>query len=131
MSLKNTIESMASAFADGLLRALRNTSLDEILAESGSRAARRPARAKASSGTTLTPKHRGGRLARRSPNQIAKVVDALVAVLKSAKQGMRSEELQKALSIEKKALVRPIAEALHAKKIRKTGQKRATKYFAR
>jgi hypothetical protein len=50
-------------------------------------------------------------------------------VLKDAKDGMRSEELQKVLSIEKNAIVRPIIEALEAKKIRKTGQKRAITYF--
>ena len=43
---------------------------------------------------------------------------------------MTSEELQKALSIDKKVLVRPIAEALAEKTLRKTGQKRATRYFA-
>ena len=74
---------------------------------------------------------RAGRRVRRSPNQIATVTASLVAALKGAKDGMRSEELQKALSVDKKTIVRPIADALEAKVIRKTGQKRATRYFAR
>ena len=129
MSLKKTIESMAETFADGLLRALRDASLEDILTASEVRAAASP-RANAA-GASKTPRSRAGRRVRRSPKQIANVTASVVAALKGAKAGMSSEELQKALSVDKKTIVRPITEALAAKAIRKTGQKRATRYFAR
>jgi len=45
--------------------------------------------------------------------------------------GLRSEQLQKALKLTKQEIVGPIAAALAAKKIVKTGEKRATTYFAK
>ena len=56
---------------------------------------------------------------------------SLVGVLKGAKDGMTSGALQKALSVDKKTIVRPLAEALEANAIRKTGQRRGTRYVAR
>jgi hypothetical protein len=129
MSLKKTIESMAEAFADGLLRAIRDASLEDLLVASEVRPAGTP-RVK-EGGAPKARRPRAGRRVRRSPNQIAAVTASLVAALKGAKDGMRSEELQKALSVDKKTIVRPIADALEAKVIRKTGQKRATRYFVR
>ena len=135
MSLKNRIESMAEAFADELLRALRGASLDELLAASDARSVTSPRGAKtaAANGTPATTTRRpraGRRVPRRSPTQIANVITSVIGALKNTKGGMTSEELQKALSIDKKVLVRPIAEALAEKTLRKTGQKRATRYFA-
>ena len=130
MSLKKTIESMAETFADGLLRAIRAASLDELLGATEVRPAG-PPRAKAGSSAPKTRRSRAGQRGRRSPKQIATVMASVVAALKGAKDGMRSEDLQKALSVDKKTIVRPITAALEAKVIRKTGQKRATRYFAR
>ena len=134
MSLKNTIELMAGAFADELLRALRGASLDELLAASDVRSSASPRGAKAAAAavTSATARRpRAGRWVRRSPQQIASVMASLVGALKGVKDGMTSEELQKAISVDKKTIVRPIAVALNANAIRKTGQKRATRYFAR
>ena len=44
---------------------------------------------------------------------------------------MRSEQLQKLLSLDKKEISGPLNEALEGKKITKKGQRRATTYFAR
>ena len=55
----------------------------------------------------------------------------MVGALKKAKNGMRSEQLQRALRLDKKEITGPINEALAAKKISKKGQRRATTYFAR
>ena len=52
-------------------------------------------------------------------------------MLKETKGGMRSEELQKALGLDKKTITRPLTMALAEKMIRKSGQKRSTTYFAR
>ena len=144
MTLKNRISALAEEFSAGVLAAIRAASLEEILSEgsrsgsSGGRGAAAPAaRATSADGE---PAKRGpgrprgrksGRLARRSPEQIAQVVEAIVGALKKNKAGMRSEQLQKLLSLDKKEISGPLNEALEGKKITKKGQRRATTYFAR
>ena len=141
MSLKNRIEVLAQEFSAGVLAAIRSASLQEILADGGS--TRRAAAPAASNGGTEPAKRgpgrprgnkaarKGGRLARRSPEQIAAVVETLVGALKKNKNGMRSEQLQKLLKLDKKEISGPLNEALAGKKISKKGQRRATTYFAR
>ena len=58
------------------------------------------------------------------------VVEAVVGVLRSSKDGLRSEQIQQALGLSKKDLVRPIQLALSSKAIKKKGERRATSYFA-
>jgi hypothetical protein len=144
MTLRNRITVLAEEFSAGVLAAIRAASLEEILSESsGSPARRAPALSSASSanGTSdAEPARRGpgrprgrkgGRLARRSPEQIAQVIESVVGALKKSKSGMRSEQLQKVLGLDKKEITGPLAEALTAKKISKKGERRATTYFAR
>ena len=135
-TLKNTIASLADSFASGVLAAVRNASLEEIL-DGGGRGAparRGPGRSpKANAGTSMAPKPakrgNGGRLARRSPEDIAHVEGLIVATLGSHKAGLRSEQLQKLLKLSKKEIVRPLELALTKKTITKKGQRRATTYF--
>ena len=145
MTLKNKITSLAEEFSAGILAAIKSASLQELLAESGAAPRRGPGRpAKVASEPAAAPsaeararargegsEDQGGRLVRRSPEDIDKVVALVVGALKKAKGGLRSEQLQKELGISKKEIVRPIEQALVAKKITKKGQKRATTYFAR
>ena len=139
MSLKNRIASLAEEFSAGVLAAIRSASLEEILSE-GSRGSAPRASASAAPAGSAGPAKRGpgrprgrksGRLARRSPEQIAQVVESIVAALKKNKAGMRSEQLQKLLNLDKKEISGPLNEALEGKKITKKGQRRATTYFAR
>lgn len=137
-SLKTTIEQLAKSFADGVLTAIRTASLEDILAESGrggSRAAAAALVSRGAAGRAAPPapakRGKGGRLARRSPEQLAEVVSSIVAALEKAKSGLRSEELQKVLGLSKKEITGPINEALAGKKIRKTGERRSTTYFAK
>jgi hypothetical protein len=129
MTLKKRIEAMAEAFAEGLLRAIRDASIDDLAVTSDVRPAGPPRRTERRAPKARRP--RAAQRGRRSSKELAAVMASLVATLKGAKDGMRSEELQAALSVDKKTIVRPIAAALQAKVIRKTGQKRATRYFAR
>jgi hypothetical protein len=149
MSLKNRINALAEEFSTGVLAAIRSASLEEILAGgSGAPAKRGPGRPPKSSngaavakggggqpGQVSTPtrakRGKGGRLARRSPEQIAQVVESIVGALKGNKSGLRSEQLQKLLKLDKKEISGPLAEALDGKKISKKGQRRATTYFSR
>jgi hypothetical protein len=143
MSLKNRISALAEEFSAGVLAAIRSASLEEILAGGSTAPAKRaPGRLpKANGGLTTesakaaprtpAPRRKGGRLARRSPEQSGEVIELIVAALKKSKDGMRSEQLQKVLKLDKKEISGPLNEALEGKKISKKGQRRATTYFAR
>ena len=107
-----------------MLRAIRGARLEEILSEAGRVL---PARAGAAALRVEAP---ASRIARRSPQEIAAVIDQIVRELQQATNGPRSEDLQKVLGLHK-AIARPIVEALAAKGIREAGAKRSTKHFVR
>jgi hypothetical protein len=132
-SLHQTIAALASSFTQEVLVALRGVSMAE-LSEFTSTSAPSRGRVKKSASAKSAPatparKAKAGRLARRSSKQIASLAGKLVAVLKGKKAGLGSEAIQKALGLTRKEMPRPIQEALAKKLIRRTGQRRATKYF--
>jgi hypothetical protein len=140
-NLRNTIESLASQFASSVLDALRSASIDELADVAGRGAAvrRGPGRPRAesseSSAAAATPRRggcrgRGGRLGRRTQNDITRMVESIVDVLAKNAGGLRSEQIREALGVEAKELPRPLAEALSSGRVTKTGQKRATTYFS-
>jgi hypothetical protein len=139
-TLKSKIASLADSFAAGVLAAIRSSSLEEILSGGGGSAAparRGPGRPRKTDGAAAieAPKPakrgKGGRLARRSPADIEHVVGLIVGKLGEHKTGLRSEQLQKVLKLDKKEITGPLNQALAAKKITKKGQKRSTTYFAK
>jgi hypothetical protein len=69
-----------------------------------------------------------GRLARRSPSEIAKTLGSIVALLKGKKAGLRSEQIRAALKLDVRELPRVLHEGLKTKKLKSKGQKRATQY---
>lgn len=121
--LHSQLESLAMQFAQSVLQAVRESSLDDLVAESGGarRAPRRPAAA---------PARSEGKRVRRSPQQLQETLDQIVALLKKNKDGLRSEQIQKALKLTRKEIPRPIALGLANKLLRKKGEKRSTVYFA-
>ena len=58
------------------------------------------------------------------------MIDDIVELLGKNGGGMRAEQIREALGVEAKELPRPLADALSAGRITKSGQKRATTYFA-
>lgn len=144
-SLRNTIADLAASFASSILDAIRQMSLDEILAEThgggatrnAPRAAGKVAKAAKAApvATAAAPagkrKRKGGRLERRSAGDITALVGRIVSVLEAKPSGLRAEQIRDALGLESKELPRPLAEALQSRRIVKTGKKRATTYFAR
>jgi len=70
------------------------------------------------------------RRARRSGAEIAETVDSVVRVLRGRPEGLRAEQIRAELGLPAKALPRAIAEGLATRRLRKTGRKRATTYFA-
>jgi hypothetical protein len=132
MSIHSHLQSLAATFADSVLAAIRGASLEELLAGSGVGPRRGPGRPRKSA-TTRAPsssRRSSGRLARRSPEQIAKALDQVVALVKGKKNGLRAELIRAALKMESKELPRVLKEGLAKRKLKAKGQKRATTYFA-
>ena len=127
-SLHAQLQHLAASFADSVLAAIRAASLEELLAESG---ARGPVRGLAKTGTDGAKKATPGRLARRSPEQIAKTIERVVALVKKHKDGMRAEQIRVELGLQAKEMPRVLKDGLAAKKLTAKGQKRATTYFAK
>lgn len=109
-TLKKTLETLASEFAEGALAAIRAASLSELV-ESPSPA------------STIPVRRRDG-----SVVHIGRDVLALTGLL-STSPGLRSEQIRKHLRWDKKAATKAITRALAEKRITKTGQRRATKYY--
>ncbi len=131
MSLKTDIEALANQFADGVLHALRQASLEDLLEGRVSSAPKSaPSLATANPSARPAKKSKAGR-GRRSAADIAQVEGLVVAKLREHAMGLRSEQLQKALRLSKQQIVGPISSALASKKIVKTGERRATTYFVR
>jgi hypothetical protein len=133
-NLKSTIEELANEFALSIIGALRAASIDEITSVIGGGARRGRSRALesfASAGASVVGKRGGGhRLGRRSAADIGRMVDSIVALLERSPEGMRAEQIRDELRCEAKELPRPLSDGLKAGRLRKTGQKRATTYFA-
>jgi hypothetical protein len=136
-SLRSTIESLASEFAASVLDALRSASLDELADVAGRGAAvrRGPGRPRSDASESAAaggPKRRGrgGRLGRRSAGDITRMIESIVDVLQKSGSGLRAEQIRQSLGVEAKELPRPLAEAISSGRITKSGQKRATTYFA-
>jgi hypothetical protein len=132
-SLHDTINALASDFAHSLLSALRGASLEEIIAET-SHGKRGPGRPRATAAAGTAPRGRragkGGRLRRRSANDIAGVVAKITSLLQANPKGLRAEQIRSKLGLDPREMPRPLAEGLRKKVLSKKGRKRATTYFA-
>jgi len=129
--LRSTIESLATQFAASLFDALRGASIDELVAVSqgGRRSGRARGERDVADLVGGRRKGRGGRLGRRSADDIGKMIDGIVSLLQKSDGGLRAEQIREALGVEAKELPRPLAEAVSLGRITKSGQKRATTYF--
>jgi hypothetical protein len=129
--LQSRISELASSFVDSILEAIRSSSLEELVG--GGHSVRDDHRAPAPK--TATPRSSRspspGRLPRRSAEDIAKVLEVVVSLLNSRKNGLRAEQIRDELSMQSKELPRILKEGLARKKLRTVGQKRATTYFAK
>jgi hypothetical protein len=124
-NLQAQLRALAEAFADGVLAAIRSASLEDLTGDA--HATRGPSpRARASS----RPKRPGGRLARRSEADVEKVLASVVVLVKNSKGGLRSEQIRDALRLDRRELPRVLKAGLGSKKLRASGQKRATVYRA-
>src|SRR5580658_6649730 len=103
MSLRSKLNELAAQFADAIVNAIRGSSLEELLAQTGGDGPRRgPGRPRGPAATT-EPKARGrrpGRLPRRSAEEIAAELDRVVGLVKKSKAGLRAEEIRATLKMQ-------------------------------
>jgi Fic family protein len=124
-NLRQTIEAHAAKFAEAIVRALREASLDDVLTISGGAQAQRGAGAGAAPRLTRKAEER---LTRRTAADIAQTLTQMVAVLAQHPDGLTAEQIKAALQLDKREMPKPIAEGLKSGALKKRGQKRATVY---
>ncbi len=129
-NLNATITSLAQNFAQQLVEALRSLSLEEILAGTGFSAAKRTS-APTSSKSKSNAKPNAKPKAAPAAHAGALSVDAIVAVLRKHKGGLRAELLRRELGAPKPAFNYHVGKAIAAKRVTKRGVKRATTYTAK
>ena len=140
-SLRSQLDALAANFASQIIAALQATSLHELVsAEGGSRTVAKGRRGPVAKGGGGQPdplpsppqsRGKGGRLRRRSAEEIAKTLEKIVLLVKAHKDGMRAEEIRSKLGMESKEMPRILREGIAKKKFSTKGQKRATTYFVR
>jgi hypothetical protein len=131
-TLRSQLDSLAASFAGAIVDAIRSASLHELVGSEGrGAAAGRAAASPVAKALPAAKTTRTGRLKRRSSDDIGQVLDQIVALVKKNKDGLRAEQIRSELSLQAKELPRVLKEGLGSKRLRKTGQKRATVYSAR
>lgn len=135
-TLQSRIQALSAAFADSIIAALRETSISELTSAAGVGGGGRGKHVHSISENieeTPTPRaakaKKTGRLARRSEEDIAKVVEEILVVVKKHPEGIRAEELREELGLDKKEMPKPMLVALANGSLRKEGEKRATVYY--
>jgi hypothetical protein len=123
-AFRSQLASLADSFANAVLEAVRSTSLEELLSDTGARRGR-----PATQAAGPAQHGAGGRLRRRSAADIEKALDSVIALVKGQREGLRAEEIRAQLQMQSKEMPRVLAHGLAQRKLRKKGQKRATTYF--
>jgi hypothetical protein len=130
-TLQSQIQAFADTFANSLMQALRTTSLDEILAHTGGGHAPRKAAPAAKAPAKAAGGARKARLPRRNLGDIENVAAQIVAFVAKHPSGARAETIRTGLGLDIREWPKPLAAALAGNKLRKTGAKRSTTYFAK
>jgi hypothetical protein len=152
MTLHSQLNRLAATFAQSVVEAIREVSLEELVAETGGlrgmevgRMARpgqrggRRARGESSERIATTgptrptrPTRRAAnrRLKRRSSADIDKALATVVSLVEKRPKGLRAEQIRSELGMQAKEMPRILGEGLAKRKLRKRGHKRATTYYA-
>jgi hypothetical protein len=124
--LEARLSSLTQAFVAQLVDAIRNASFAEVAAlpgASGSISARTPARA-----PVAAKSQNGAPRRRRNAAGLAELQDRVLEALGSAGKSLGVRDLSSALGVKPEALAAPLRDLRAAGRIKKHGDKRATKY---
>jgi hypothetical protein len=137
-TLRSQLDALASSFANEIIAIIQGSSLHELVgaethAASNGRRSRVAAGDEGHPEALAVPKKRGkgGRLPRRSAEEIAQMLGKIVLLVKTHREGMRAEEIRSTLGMQSKEMPRILKEGIATKKLTSKGQKRATTYFAK
>jgi hypothetical protein len=143
MSLQSQLNQLASSFTHAIIEAIREVSLEELVAETGGLKgmARPQARPQSTASSTRRghasrratgPSRRQSsrRLKRRSPDEIERALGDVVSLVENRPRGLRAEQIRSELGMQAKEMPRVLGEGLATRRLRKRGQKRATTYYA-
>ncbi len=114
-SLQQTLEKHALELAMAIMNAVRSASIEELVEMTG--------------GMTTSRADRPRPVARRASEDVASRLASIVSVLTHHPEGLRAEQIRAELQMEKRDILKPIAEGLASGALRKKGQRRATVYF--
>jgi hypothetical protein len=134
-TLRPQLDALAAKLANEILAALQGASLQELLSPGAAATVGngRPHAPLAKRALATLPKsaRSSGRLRRRSAEAIQAMLNKIVLLVKTHKEGMRAEEIRSKLGMQAKEMPRILKEGISKKKLSSKGQKRATTYFAR
>ena len=144
MSLQTQLNQLASSFTQAVIAAIREVSLEELVAETGGlkgmprTPATRGVAMASSRGRGRAPRRETGpsrrsssrRLKRRSPRDIEKALGEIVSLVENSPKGLRAEQIRSELGMQAKEMPRVLGEGLATRRLRKRGHKRATTYYA-
>ncbi len=127
--LKETLQVLALSFVDSILEAIRRAPIEEIQESSNGSSASRRAPAAEPRSTKTGGSKKGGRLARRSVEQIGVVIDDIAGLLRKHPEGLRAENIRTELDLDVREMPRVLRMGVESKKlVILSGQKRATTY---
>jgi hypothetical protein len=129
-NLQSRLQEIAQNFANSVLDALKGAPLQELLGDIRAVGDGRSA-LRANGSPTPRSKRSSGRLPRRSAEDIARLLEQVVSVVKKHGDGLRAEQIRDELGLQPREMPRVLKEGLSTKKLKTKGQKRATTYFAR
>ena len=108
-TLRSQLHDLAGMFAEQVLGAIRGATFQGLVSSGGE-------------GAVGTAVARG---------LIAKMLDRIVLLVKTQKNGLRAEEIRSKLGMQAKEMPRILKEGISTKKLTSKGHKRATTYAAR
>jgi hypothetical protein len=131
MTLDSQIQDHIQSFVEELTQLIKRAavqSVAEALNEGGNRRGRGRGAAAAARVVSAGPARRKG--AKRDPKELEGLTEKLMAYVKSH-EGQRIEQIAHGMGISTRELALPAKKLIAGKKIRTTGTRRATKYFAK
>src|SRR5579884_3907924 len=118
MALRSALRDLATQFANDVLDAIKGASLEEILGDAGGNGRRAAVGPTPDVGRSSTRVARGGRLRRRSSEDITKALDNVVTLVKKSKDGLRAEQIREQLGMQSKEMPRILKEGLAKRRLK-------------
>lgn len=125
-SIREIAATFAEQFADQIIQLVQTASMAEVFGKPATGGA-----ATAAAPVKSAPPQRRAKRGRRAAAADTNTLPAIIELLKKSSEGMRSEQLRDALSIDKATATKALTAGLADKSITKKGTRRATRYFAR